>query len=268
MWMKMTRPAAWLAGLTAAALVLASPGAWAQEGPSAQEIVDKMLEGNNSLGFQSGRAQLSLLIEDKTGDQRARSLDVKSKRIQGATRTVVSLTEPKEVKGQAFLFAENKAGEDDVWMFLPAFKVTRRVEGSNKKGAFLGSHFTFADLESRDVKDSAHARLPDESIGKDAVFVIESSPKAPGQSDYGKVVSFVRKSDYLPLKVRFYDKDGKTELKTIFVERLEKNAQGKTYVKQMTLRAKTGGFTTITINALDEGAELPDTIFAKEQLGK
>lgn len=245
------------------------PAAIAQEkGPTAQEVVDKMLSNNNSLGFQAGRAQLSLLIEDKTGERRVRSLDVKSKNFDGATRTVVKLTEPKEVKGQAFLFAANKASEDDVWMFLPAFKVTRRIEGSNKKGAFLGSHFTFADLESRDVKDSTHKRLEDEKIVKDEVFVIESTPKDASKSDYGKVVSFIRKEDYVPLKVRFYDKDGKSELKTIFVERLDKDGKGKSYVKQMTLRAKSGGYTTLKIDALDENAQLPDAIFSKDEFGK
>lgn len=255
--------------LSVAALMGPGAATFAQDkGPSAQEIVDKMLDNNNSLGFQSGRAQLTLLIEDKGGERRVRSLDVKSKKIEGAGRTVVKLTEPKEVKGQAFLFSENKTAEDDVWMFLPAFKVTRRIEGSNKKGAFLGSHFTFADLESRDVKDSAHKRLADEKIVKDEVFVIESVPKDASKSDYGKVVSFIRKDDYVPLKVRFYDKDGKTELKTIFVEKLDKNSQGKSYTKQMTLRAKSGGYTTIKIDALDEGAELPDAIFSKDQFGK
>lgn len=258
-----------VASLSWLAMTPAAPLAQAQDkGPSAQEIVDKMLDNNNSLGFQAGRAQLSLLIEDKTGERRVRSLDVKSKNFDGATRTVVKLTEPKEVKGQAFLFAANKAAEDDVWMFLPAFKVTRRIEGSNKKGAFLGSHFTFADLESRDVKDSAHKRLEDEKIAKDEVFVIESTPKDASKSDYGKVVSFIRKDDYVPLKVRFYDKDGKSELKTIFVERLDKDSKGKSYVKQMTLRAKSGGYTTLKIDALDENAQLPDAIFSKDEFGK
>src|SRR5690606_3657659 len=116
-------------------------------------------------------------------------------------------------------FVENKEADDDVWMYVPAFKVTRRVEGSQKRGAFLGTHFTYADLETRDIKDGAYKRLPDETIGKIPVFVIEAVPGDPKQSDYGKVVVYVRKDDYIPLRVRFFDKNGNLD-KTLFMEKL------------------------------------------------
>ncbi len=233
---------------------------------TAKEIIDAARD-KNSLGFSAGEASLELIIEDKTGNRRVRALDVKSKKIDGATHTLVKLTAPKEVKGQAFLFAENKKGEDDVWMFVPAFKVTRRIEGSQKNGSFLGSHFTYADLESRQIHGAHYKRLKDAKIGKNAVYVIESSPKKGTDSDYAKVVSYIRKSDYMPLKMRFYDKDGEVT-KTLFVEKLDKTKKGQSYVKQMTLRPKGGGFTTIKIDSLKSDADLPDALFSKNQLGK
>lgn len=228
---------------------------------TAKQIIDKSLD-NNAMGFQAGRAQIRLQIQDKKGDERVRTMDVQSKQIEGLTRTRVSLRSPKEVKGQAFLFVERKA-EDDVWMYLPAFKVTRRIESGQKNGAFLGSHFTYADLESRDLKDGKYKRLPDEKIGKNEVYVIESTPS--GSSDYSKVVSWVRKSDFIPLRIRFFKK-GKED-KTLFVEKLGKANSGKSYAKQMRLRAKNGGFTVIEIAALEE-SEISDTVFSKDQLGK
>lgn len=235
---------------------------------TADQIIDAMLDGNDSFGVGAGQAQLTLLIEDQRGDRRTRKLAVRSKKLGDAARTVVTLTAPSEVKGQAFLFAENLEGEDDVWMYLPAFGVTRRVEGSQKKGSFLGTHFTFADLESRDIKDSTHERLDDEKIGKTAVYVISSTPKDPSSSSYGKVTSYVRQSDSQILKVRFYDKDKKSVLKTIFVEKIAKSSDGKPYAKQMTLRSKAGGYTTLVIDGVDEKAEIPDALFTREAFGK
>lgn len=249
--------------LVLAGLLLGAP-AGAQE-LSADEIIDKALD-QNAMGFQSGKAQLTLTIEDKKGGRRVRSLEVKSKKLGELGRTLVTLTAPKEVRGQAFLFAE-QTGEDDVWMFLPAFKVTRRIEGGQKNGAFLGSHFSYADLESRDLKESTYERRPDEKIGKDDVYVIKATPKKGAQSDYTEVVTYVRKTDFTPLKVKFFGKGQKLE-KTIFVEKLEKTAEGETYAKQMTLRPTTGGFTTLQIDALETGTELPDSVFSKDQLGK
>lgn len=263
--MRLARPL-----LTILSALLISAPAWAQDGKdmTAQQIIDEMTSRTSALGFESGQAQLTLTIKDRAGDTRVRKLDVRSKKAAGGQRTLVRLLEPAEVKGQAFLFNENKTGEDDIWMFVPAFKVTRRVEGSQKKGAFLGSHISFSDLESRDVKESNSIRLPDESINKDDVFVIESSPKDASGSDYGKVVSYIRKKDYIPLKVKFFSKDGKDEIKTIFAQRLDVGADGKTFIKQMTVNAKQGGSTMIVLDVLDSKVELPDTIFSKDQLGK
>lgn len=258
------RKVSWI--LLALTTICVATPAFAGDKLSAKEIIDKSLE-NNSLGFQSGEASLSLIIEDKAGSRRVRKLDVKSKKIDGAAHTLVELTAPKEVKGQAFIFAENKNGEDDVWMYVPAFKVTRRIEGSQKSGSFLGSHFTYADLESRQIKDAKYKRLDDAKIGKHAVYVIESTPTKKSDSDYGKVVSYIRKSDFMPLKMRFYDKSGDVA-KTLFVEKLDKTDDGQSYVKQMTLRPEGGGFTTIEIDALEGDAKLSDSVFSKNQLGK
>lgn len=142
----MTSSSLSLASMTRRALIVSAAcaalclpmAANAEDALTAQQIIDKMSARNNALGFSQGQAQITLLIKDKSGDKRVRSMQVKSKRFGDASKSVVKLMAPKEVKGQSFLFAENKNADDDVWMFLPAFKVTRRIEGSNKKGAFLG----------------------------------------------------------------------------------------------------------------------------------
>jgi outer membrane lipoprotein-sorting protein/methionine-rich copper-binding protein CopC len=258
-----------LSMLVSLVLLTATAPAFAQEKTSetkksAQEIIDASLD-KNALGFQSGRADLALIIEDKAGSRRVRKLDVKSKKLADATHTLVELTAPKEVRGQTFLFAENKKSEDNVWMYVPAFKVTRRIEGSQKSGSFLGSHFTYADLESRDLKDAKYKRLKDDKIGEHAVFVIESTP-AKG-SDYSKIISYIRKSDSMPLKMRFFDGSG-DEAKTLFVEKLDKTDAGQTFVERMTLRPKDGGFTTIKFESFDDNVDLADSLFSKGQLGK
>ncbi len=251
----------WVAIIFALAFALASPVA--AEELTADEIVDKALDFN-SLGFQSGQAQVTLTVENQGGDKKTRKLDLKSKKVDERMRTLVTLTAPKDVRGQAFLFAEQEA-EDDVWMYLPAFKIVRRIEGGQKDGSFLGSHFTYADLESRDTKEAAYKKLDDEKVGKHAVYVIEATPKKGSESDYSKVLMYIRKSDFIPLKTRFFK--GEKVDKTIFVEKLDKTESGKTYVKQMTLRPAAGGYTRMSLDAFDD-TELADSIFAKDQLGK
>ena len=244
---------------------LPQQSALAQE-PAAKAIVDKMLETSSTLGIKSGEAEITLLVEDRTGTKRVKRMQVQSKSTDDQAKTRVTLTAPKDVVGQAFLFSENKGGEDDVWMHLPAFGLTRRIEGSQKQGAFLGSHFSFSDLESRDIKKATYTKKEDETIGKTPVFVVEAVPK--DKSSYKSMLLYVRQSDHMPMKFKFFGEDPKTPTKTIFVEKLDKTTSGQPYIKQMTLRPKEGGYTTIAVEKVAQNPQLPDALFSKDHLGK
>lgn len=248
-------------------LVFSTHSAFAQEGKelTAKEIIDKVKD-RNQLGFESGRAQLTLSIKHTDGSNLKRTLDIRSKKISGKNRTLVTLLAPKELQNQAFLFVEGDSSTtNDIWMYLPAFKVTRRVEGSQKDASFLGSHFTYADLQAEDTGSSTYTREKDDVISKKEVYVVTSTPGKGSDSKYSKVVLYVRKSDFIPLKSVFY-KEGAVD-KTLYVTRIGKTKKGKPYAKSMTLKVPKKGQTSITIDSIDE-APLPDSIFAKEQLGK
>lgn len=233
----------------------------------AKEIIEKSVE-RNALGFEAGRAQVSLTVFDRRGEKRERKLDVRSRRDDDRSQTIMRLTDPPEVRGQAFLFVENPDADDDMWMYVPAFEVTRRVEGEQRRSSFLGTHFTFADLESRDLREANHRRLPDEEIGDYEVYVVEATPTEPERSDYEKVVAYVRKSDFIPIRIRFYDREGEHD-KTLFTERLNTTGDdGETYVERATLRSETGGYTTIEVTNLDVDVELPDSLFDREEFGR
>jgi outer membrane lipoprotein-sorting protein len=266
------RPGAATLALCAAALLLVAlaPPAVAQDSESekldADAIVDKALE-RNRLGFDSGAAQVALVVKNRAGDKKTKKLDVKSKKIDDRGHTLVELTAPKSVAGQAFLFVEKKSGADDVWMYLPAFSVTRRIAGSQKEGSFLGSHFTYEDLESRDIKESAYERKEDDKIGKNEVYVVEAKPKEKSDSKYAKIELYIRKKDFIPLKIKYFDADGKLK-RTLFTEKIDKTEGGDVYIKRSTLYPKKGGSTTIVVQALDADTEIPDSLFSKGQLGK
>lgn len=252
-------------------LMAAAPGeAGATE--SAEEIIEQAVE-RNALGFESGRAQVEMTVFDEEGEQQERHLDVRSRRDEHGdedeqtTRTIMSLTDPAEVRGQAFLFVEDPQADDDMWMYVPAFDTTRRVEGDQRRSSFLGSHFTYADLESRDLREADYTRRGDEQIGEYDVHVIEARPDEPQQSDYQRVLAYVRQDDKVPIRIRFYDRDGDLD-KTLYTERLGETDDGDTYIEQMRLQSESGGYTTVEIQELDTDVEIPESAFDRDELGR
>ncbi len=268
---EMTRKTPLVVMFLCVAVVVSASVAWADEADeerpeSADGIIERALE-LNTLGFESGRAQVDLTIFDRQGERQERKMDVRSRRDDERSRTVMTLTDPAEVRGQAFLFVENPDADDDMWMYVPAFDVTRRVEGSQRQSSFMGTHFTFADLESRDLREATYRRRSDEKIGEFDVYVIEARPDNPEESDYERVVAYVRKDDYIPIRIRYYKTDGALD-KTLFTERLNETADGEVYIERSTLRSETGGYTTIEIRELDTDIDLPMSLFDRDEFAQ
>ena len=231
---------------------------------TADDIVDRALE-TDTMGFQSGEAVITLIIQDDSGESRERRIQVRAMEEDGSGRALVRVLEPAEVAGQSYLFRENPDGEDEVYVFLPALDdAPRRISGSQKNGSFMGTHLTYADLESRDISDATYTRLDDEAIGTFDCYVIDAVPNNPDESDYASIRMWIRQSDYIPLRTRFFDDDG-SELKTMFTEQVDEH-DGEPYVRRLTLRPADGGATTMVIESLTTDAGIDASEFTQQNL--
>src|SRR5262249_37253610 len=85
-----------------------------------------------------------ITLTNKGGQQRVR-------KTTGATKLdangidnmrVVRFSSPPDVEGTATLMVEHAAGEDDIWIYLPALRKVRRIVASNKKESFVGTDFS------------------------------------------------------------------------------------------------------------------------------
>jgi hypothetical protein len=208
---------------------------------------------------------MSLIIQDESGESRERRLNVRGMTESDSSRALVRVIAPPEQAGQSYLFRENEGSEDDVYVFLPALDDSpRRISGSQKNGSFMGTHFTYADLESRDVRDAAYTRHGDETIGRFPVYVVDAAPTPDSDSEYARVRMWIRQSDFIPLRVRFFGDDDEVE-KTIFTEETAVDGE-RIYVRRLTLRPAGGGATTMIIDEVDFGADVSPAEFTPDNL--
>ena len=106
-----------------------------------------------------------------------------------------------------FLQVENEIGkDDDKWIFLPALGRVRRISSSDKTSSFVGSDFTYGDMETREVSEDTHKLLKEEKYGKYDCYVVESVPVEKDDSQYSKRVTWVTKDSYVPVKAELYSK--------------------------------------------------------------
>lgn len=96
-----------------------------------------------------------------------------------------------------------------MWIYLPALgKVTAITSHSKqRKGYFMGSDFTYEDLEGRKVGDYDYKLLGSETIDGRDCYVVSSVPKPElKEPSYGKIVSWVWKENFFSLKEEYYDR--------------------------------------------------------------
>jgi outer membrane lipoprotein-sorting protein len=213
--------------ILAGSLVLAGE---ARAGLTAQQIIDKAM-AHSYLGKDGSQAKVRMTLTNRRGAQRVRTLLVWSQRQARRTRSLVRIIAPADVRGTSFLFRENASGADDMWLYIPALKRTRRIVGKARQGRFLGSDFTYADLEARGLKGATHKRLADSRISRFACYVIEAKPKRGSGSRYSRIVAWIRKDNFVAIRLKMYDRRNRL-LKKLFVRRLGRSSAGKPIIKE------------------------------------
>lgn len=196
--------------LTLAALVTASAAAQA-ESPSADEIVRQARERDDGHSFMS---EVSLILHDKKGNTRVRTFTYLQKDYPEGDRFSMFFTSPNDVRDVAFHIEnpqEVLGKEDSQWMYLPVSRQTRRISTTDKRGSFMGSEYSYADLDKIRVNDYRQTLLGEEQIQGRDCHVIEREPASPQvltKTGYNKLKVWIDKQNHLVMRQDFFDVKG------------------------------------------------------------
>lgn len=199
--------------LAGAALFALTAGQAAQAGAEdAKQIMEKSIDAMKLSNLESIS---TLVIKDDKGNQRVRKFTSATKEYpkQGVKKTIMRFLEPADVKGTGFLtFEYDQADKDnDMWLYMPALRKTRRIVSSEKAKSFMGSEFSNSDITAPKSDDYTYALLADEKIGDADCWKIEAKPSTPEVADeygYSRKVTWISKNDYMARKTEFYDQEG------------------------------------------------------------
>lgn len=97
-------------------------------------------------GFGSFEATLELAITNASGRDRLRVLRVLGLESQEGDHSLLVLQRPADLVGTSFLSLVRPDGTRAQWMYLPSSGRARRIGLGQSDDAFLGSHFTYADM--------------------------------------------------------------------------------------------------------------------------
>ena len=204
-----------IAGLTAAlALVLPFDSAKAsnEKGLAIATEVDIRDKGWDDVSVEG-----EMVLKNKAGNEsvrKFRSTILEAANTAEGDRSIITFSQPRDVRGTALLTHSKIEPEDDSqWIFLPAVKRVKRISSSNRTGKFVSSEFSYEDLGSEEVADNDHIWIEDTACAHDASLTcaaVESRPKNK-KSGYSRRVSFIDLEEYRVHQIDFYNRRGDLE---------------------------------------------------------
>ncbi|NOU18588.1 MAG: outer membrane lipoprotein-sorting protein [Bacteroidales bacterium] len=177
------------------------------QNPTGREVMENFKKNDET---QTSTASIKMSIYNSKGNKRERQVVLWSKTTNNKRKQLIKFESPTDVAGTGFLSIENYNRADDNLLYLPALGKTRRISGSDKSDNFVGTEFTYKDLESEDLNDYTYELKGSEIIdGIDCwlVTAIPNSTEAVNESGYSKREMSVTKDHYVIIQIKYFDKN-------------------------------------------------------------
>lgn len=232
-----------------------SPATFAK---TAEEVMNEAREANR---VDSSIQKVRMVIVSKGGSERSRELEMKARRDGEILKSYARFTSPSDVAGTQLLLIDNPEQVDEQLLYMPAIKRVNRISGKARKGSFMGSDFSYEDLELGG-REGKHTLLEETAD----TWVIETVPG--GDSSYGKIKAHVSKSDYVSRKIEFFDLEG-AAIKVLEVKRTAEEGDVTLPVESVMRNLDKGTETRLEILEHRVGVpveELPDEVFTQSYL--
>jgi len=237
---------------------------------SAKEIMLKTRDVSKIQGLET---VASLKIIDPKGRERVREISMASKLTDnGKTeKRVIRFLAPAEVKGTGMLIYDYDAASDDMWIFMPALRKTRRIASGERNQSFMGSEFSNADLAAPNTEDFSYKITGNETINGVDCWKIESLPISQSIADetgLSKKIVWVGKEDYVCRKTEFYNPDGEL-FKILICSDVRKLADGKYMAATMQMEnVQNGRKSSFTMGQLQYNPNVKEENFTVAYLEK
>lgn len=157
-------------------------------------------------------AVTTLKIVDDKGRERIRQTSMASKLFSGTNteKRIIRFLSPADVKGTGMLIFDYDDKNDDMWIYMPALRKTRRIVSSEKGKSFMGSEFSNADMTAPNMDDFEYTYLAIEQVDGVSCWKIELVPVSEvvmNEMGFDRKIVWIGQEDNVLRKAEYYDED-------------------------------------------------------------
>lgn len=219
----------------------------------------------------------NVVVIDKNNVKNTRSIHVREKEYDDVTRSITFISEPAKLRGTGFLSYDwvDLAKENESWIFLPALAKVTRLSTSNRADYFLGSDFSYGDLEGLEVQDFKYT-YADEQLSADGLINVIAIPEHNKEQDiidkygYRKISYWVDHKRMMVIRAQYWLEDSGW-IKYYKASDIQ-DYSGVWIAKQeqivLTLQNQKVHSTVMTIDSVVINKPMPDALFSTYSLEK
>ena len=170
---------------------------------------------------KDSKIDLIMTLINKKGKNRSSSLRSIIK--DDGAKQIIWFLSPADDKGVAFLKIEHDDRDDEMHIWLPAFKKIRRISANKRSDTFMGSDMSYEDMSSRQLDEFQFTLIGQEGYDSIPCHLLESIPKDHIRTEYSMHITWVDSKLLIPLKEKSFDKSGKLLKEKYFTYTMIKN---------------------------------------------
>lgn len=239
----------------------------AADDPAARKVLTATFERNGA-GFQAGQSKTTITLQLANGKSKTwATLGRVLRGKDGKLKSRVTFLEPADAVGTELLILEEGGGQAAQYLWLPKTQRLRRISGAQRNEAFMGTDFSFGDLQGRGMQAGEAKGAGAEAINGSPCVRIDVALTDP-EDVYGKLQLWIDDRLLVARQIKFYDRAG-TLAKTLIVDQVQAAEPGRTVVKKLRmLNHLRNSVTTVETRDVQTNVNLPESLFTPEALGK
>jgi hypothetical protein len=159
-----------------------------------------------------------MVLINKANNKRVRNIKNIRKDFGPDSKGIIFFTSPADVRNTAYMSFDwdDPSKEDDSWLYLPALQKVKRVAAGDKSGSFMGSDFTYSDINGMEIENWDYTFARENAMFEDhEVWIIKGLPKPSAkkkvleETGYLKSLMWIRKDNFMLVKGKYWVKEGK-----------------------------------------------------------
>ncbi len=230
---------------------------------------DISIKAANSVDLSSLEMTVTLKIYSPSGNERVKKFYSVSRKFGDVTKTLIRFISPPETKGTAILIYDNENSADDLWIYLPSIRKTRRILSTEKGNSFMGSEFTNSDMSKPNAKDFIYNNLGVVIFDKKECWRIECLPinnNISSENGFYKKISLIDISTFQCYKVEFFGQNGELT-KTEIISDYQKISENRYIAKSMNIQNHNNGrLSVMNIDNYKESDGADESSFSPSRL--